>query len=36
LIFVDISLKERIGYKPFGEIAIGIFTVAAGIIGTPV
>jgi aquaporin Z len=34
--FIGISLKERIGYKPFGGIAIGAFIAAAGIIGIPV
>jgi MIP family channel proteins len=36
LMFIGISLKERIGYKPFGGIAIGAFIAAAGIIGIPV
>ena len=33
LMFIGISLKEEIGYKPFGGIAIGSFIAAAGIIG---
>jgi glycerol uptake facilitator-like aquaporin len=36
LMFLGISLKEKIGYKPFGGIAIGSFIAAAGIIGAPV
>ena len=36
LMFIGIALKERVGYKPFGGIAIGSFIVAAGIIGIPV
>ena len=36
LMFIGFSLKERIGYKPFGGIAIGAFIAAAGIIGIPV
>jgi MIP family channel proteins len=36
LMFIGISLKERVGYKPFGGIAIGAFIAAAGIIGIPV
>jgi len=36
LMFIGISLKEKIGYKPFGGIAIGSFIAAAGIIGAPV
>jgi aquaporin Z len=36
LMFIGISLKERIGYKPFGGMAIGAFIAAAGIIGIPV
>lgn len=36
LMFIGISLKESIGYKPLGRIAVGGFIVAAGIIGLPI
>lgn len=36
LMFFEISLKEKIGYKAFGGIAIGSFIAAAGIIGLPI
>jgi glycerol uptake facilitator-like aquaporin len=36
LMFIGISLKERVGYKPVGGIAIGAFIAAAGIIGIPI
>jgi MIP family channel proteins len=36
LMFIGISLKERVGYKPFGGIAIGTFIAVAGIIGIPI
>ena len=34
--FIGIPLKEKIGYKPFGGIAIGGFIAAAAIIGLPI
>jgi MIP family channel proteins len=36
LMFTGLSLKEDVGYKSFGGIAIGAVLVATGIIGAPV
>jgi len=36
LMFIAISLKEDVGYKAFGGIAIGAAIIALGIIGMPV
>jgi MIP family channel proteins len=36
LMFIGISLKEKVGYKPFAGVAVGAFIVAAGIIGMPI
>jgi MIP family channel proteins len=36
LMFIGLSLKEKVGYKPFAGIAIGAFVTAAGIIGMPI
>ena len=36
LMFIGISMKEKVGYKPFAGVAIGAFIIAAGIIGISV
>jgi len=36
LMLIGITMKEKIGYKPFGGIAIGGYIIAAGIVGIPI